>query len=65
LTVVLPLLPFVHPRMATEYDGPTATRRIEPAGFLGLNYGWRTPFTTLLGHTLFGAVLGAAYPLAA
>lgn len=63
LAVVLPLLPHLHPRMATEYDGPTATRRLEPPGFMGLNYGYRTPLTTILGHMAYGAILGAAYSL--
>lgn len=61
LVVVLPLLPYLHPRMATEYDGPTATRRLEPPGFMGLNYGRRTPLTVLLGHAAYGAILGACY----
>jgi hypothetical protein len=54
----LPLLPYIHPRMASEYDGATATRQLEPPGFLGLNYGHRTPLTTLLGQAVYGAVLG-------
>jgi hypothetical protein len=54
----LPLLPYIHPRMASEYDGVAATRQLEPPGFLGLNYGHRTPLTTLLGQAVYGAVLG-------
>src|SRR5919202_235197 len=54
----LPLLPFLHPRMASEYDGATAARVLEPPGFMGLNYGYRTPLTTLLGQAVYGAVLG-------
>ncbi len=61
LTVVLPLLPYIHPRMATEYDGPTSKRRLEPPGFMGFNYGRRTPLTTLVGHTLYGALLGFGF----
>jgi hypothetical protein len=34
--------------MASEYEGPDDVRRLESPGFLGLNYGYRTPFTTLL-----------------
>jgi hypothetical protein len=60
LTVVLPLMPFFHPRMATEYDGPSAKRRLEPPGFMGLNYGYRTPLTTIVGQMLYGVILGAA-----
>lgn len=62
LTVMLPAMPYIHPRMATPYEGPTAYRRLEPPGFLGLNYGWRTPFTTLLGQLVYGAILGAFLP---
>src|SRR5918999_5027183 len=32
----LPLLPFIHPRMASEYDGASAVRQLEPPGFMGL-----------------------------
>ena len=58
LACALPLLPYVHPHMASEYDGPTALRQLEPPGFLGLNYGIRTPLTTLLGQAVYGATLG-------
>jgi hypothetical protein len=61
LTALLPVLPHVHPRMATEYDGPSGQRRLEPPGFLGLNYGYRTPLTTVIGHAVYGAILGAGY----
>lgn len=61
LTAVLPVLPHLHPRMATEYDGPSRERRLEPPGFLGLNYGFRTPLTTVLGHAIYGAILGAGF----
>lgn len=54
----LPLLPYVHPRMASEYDGASAIRQLEPPGFMGLNYGPRTPLTTLAGQVAYGAVLG-------
>lgn len=62
LVVVLPLLPHVHPRMASEYDPPSARRRLEPPGFMGLNYGYRTPLTTLLAQGIYGVILGACYP---
>ncbi len=61
LTVVLTLLPYIHPRLASEYDGPSAIRRLEPPGFLGLNYGSRTPLTTVFGHAVYGAILGACF----
>lgn len=59
LVVALPLLPYAHPRMASEHDGPVQHFRLEPPGFMGLNYGRRTPLTTLLGQAVYGAVLGA------
>ncbi len=55
----LPLLPYLHPRMASEYDGASTVRQLEPPGFIGLNYGHRTPLTTLAGQAVYGAVLGA------
>ncbi len=61
LTVVMPVLPYVHPRIATEYDSPTSARRLEPPGFAGLNYGAGTPLTALVAHTLFGLVIGIGY----
>lgn len=61
LVAVLPLLPHAHPRMASTYDAPSEARRLEPPGFLALNYGARTPLTTLAGHVLHGAILGAFY----
>lgn len=61
LVVLMPLLPFVHPRMATEDYGPSPTRQLEPPGFLALNYGRRTPVVTLLAHVVYGALLGACH----
>ncbi len=58
LAAALPLLPYLHPRMASEYGGPTATQLLEPPGFMGMNYGQQTPFTTLTGQAVYGAVLG-------
>ena len=54
----LPLLPFVHPRMASEYHGATDQRQLEPPGFLAMNYGFGTPLMTLLGHLVYGLTLG-------
>src|SRR5438128_2306526 len=56
LVMLFPLLPHMHPRMATEYDGPSYVRRLQPPGFLGLNYGYRTPLVTVLAHALYGAI---------
>lgn len=63
LVVVVSLLPGVHPHMASEQHGPTATRELEPPGFFALNYGTRTPISVLVAHTIFGAMLGAFYHL--
>lgn len=60
LTTILPLLPYIHPRIASPYAGPTARRRLEPPGFLGLHYGRMTPVTTLLSHMAYGGLLGWA-----
>jgi hypothetical protein len=51
--------------MASEYDGVSAIKQLEPPGFIGLNYGYRTPMTTLTGQALYGAVLGGFPQLAA
>jgi len=59
--VVMPYLPSVHPRMATEHDGPTARRALQPPGFFALNYGPRTPMFGLLAHLVYGAIMGAFY----
>lgn len=61
VAVILPVLPALHPRMASETAGPTVVRQLEPPGFLGLHYGLGTPLSALIGHVLFGLVLGAAY----
>lgn len=60
LVAMLPVVPYLHPRMASPYTGPTTRRRLEPPGFMGLNCGRGTPLTTTLAHGLYGAVLGAA-----
>jgi hypothetical protein len=58
LIVILPLLPAMHPRMASETRGPDPTPMLEPPGFLSLNYGRSTPAITLLAHAAYGAILG-------
>ncbi|HVR06415.1 MAG TPA: hypothetical protein VMW75_00060 [Thermoanaerobaculia bacterium] len=63
LAAVMPLLPYVHRRMATEELGPNPTRQLEPPGFMALNYGRHTPVATVLAHLLYGAILGAFYSL--
>lgn len=63
LVVMLPLIPYVHPRMASEYDGPSQLQRLEPPGFIGLNYGYRTPLSVLVSQAAYGAVLGLCFEL--
>lgn len=64
LSILLPVLPGLHPRMANEERGPEPTRALEPPGFLGLHYGRRTPLVALLAHIVYGAILGGGYRLA-
>jgi len=61
ITVAMPILPGMHPRMASEIQGPTVVRQLEPPGFLGRNYGIRTPLSALAAHAIFGAIIGAFY----
>lgn len=62
LTFGMTLLPSLHPRMATEMDGPSTVRQLEPPGFLGLNYGGRTPVSIFFAHLAWGLTLGLALP---
>lgn len=61
VTVGFQLLPGLHPRMASEHQEPTVVRALEPPGFLGLNYGYKTPLVIVVAHVAFGFVLGASY----
>jgi hypothetical protein len=61
LLVLMPLLPGLHPRMASERQGPTPTRALQPPGFLALHYGRQTPIVTVLSHIAYGAIIGAFY----
>jgi hypothetical protein len=63
LVAIMPLLPSLHPRMASEQHGPTPTRQLEPPGFLALNYGQRTPISVIAAHLVYGGILGAFYRL--
>lgn len=62
LTVVVTLLPGLHPRMANLQQGPTELKQLEPPGFMGLHYGSRTPLSVLVGHLIFGLILGIFLP---
>ncbi len=57
LTLIVPFLPGIHPRMAGESSGPDLTA-LEPSGFFALNYGGRTPTVTLVAHVVYGITLG-------
>jgi len=63
LAVGMPLLPGLHPRMVSEYYGPTPNRRLQPPGFMALNYGRQTPLVTIAAHALYGAIIGGFYTL--
>lgn len=58
LLVLLPLLPGVHPRMASHRAGPASTAVLEPPGLFALNYGTQTPVVSVAAHLVYGTVLG-------
>lgn len=58
LLVIVPLLPGIHPHMASERAGLSSGAGLEPPGLLGLNYGPETPVVTVLAHVAFGISLG-------
>jgi hypothetical protein len=61
LLAAMPALPSLHPRMASEEQGPSPTRQLQPPGFLAMNYGRRTPISVVLAHLAYGAILGLLY----
>jgi uncharacterized membrane protein YagU involved in acid resistance len=61
LAALMPLLPGMHPRMASPHRCPTTLRQLEPPGFLALNYGPRTPVSVLIAHVVYGMILGGFY----
>lgn len=58
LTLIVPLLPGIHPRMASERSGPNPKKVLEPPGLFAHNYGRQTPLVTLVAHVIYGALLG-------
>jgi hypothetical protein len=58
LTVLVPLLAGVHPRIASNRAGRASTAALEPPGLLGLNYGRRTPLVAVIAHAVYGIALG-------
>lgn len=61
LVAAVPLLPGIHPRMASESADATVVRGLEPPGFLALHYGPQTPIAVLLAHLVYGAILGLTW----
>jgi hypothetical protein len=58
-TVLIPLLPGIHPRMASQRTGPGEGPVLEPPGVLALNYGASSPAVAGVAHIAYGALLGA------
>ena len=58
LTVLVPLLAGIHPRIASERAGPASNAMLEPPGLLGLNYGRQTPIVAIVAHLVYGIALG-------
>jgi hypothetical protein len=61
LTVLVPLLGGVHPRIASDRAGPSSTATLEPPGLLGLNYGPQTPIVAVVAHLAYGVALGVLF----
>ena len=58
LLVLLPVLPGLHPRMASHRAGPGSRAVLEPPGLLALNYGVQTPVVAVVAHLVYGVALG-------
>ena len=58
LAVLVPLLPGVHPRMASHRAGPASTAALEPPCLFALNYGVQTPLVAVAAHVVYGVLLG-------
>lgn len=58
LALLVPLLPGVHPRMASDRAGPDSQTVLEPPGLFARNYGNATPLVALAAHVVYGIVLG-------
>lgn len=57
-TVLIPLLPGIHPRMASERAGPADGPSLEPPGLMALNYGRSSPVVAIVAHLAYGVLLG-------
>ncbi len=58
--LVAVLLPAVHPRMASDLTAAHSLALLERPGVMMINYGRRTPVVALVGHVIYGAIVGAA-----
>ncbi|MGH9229460.1 MAG: hypothetical protein ACRD07_12190 [Acidimicrobiales bacterium] len=58
LAALVPLLPGIHPRMASQRAGPASTAALEPPGLFALNYGLQTPLVAVAAHVVYGMLLG-------
>ena len=58
LTVLVPLLPGIHPRMSSTRAGPATAPGLEPPGLLGLSYGHQTVAVAVVAHVAYGLALG-------
>jgi hypothetical protein len=58
LSVLVPLLAGVHPRMASPRAGLATTAVLEPPGLFARNYGLQTPVVAVVAHLAFGILLG-------
>src|SRR5215211_3705767 len=58
------LLPLIHPRMGTPFTAAPSVALLEPPGFMMLNYGPRTPLSSLVAHVAYGTVVGGFISLA-
>jgi hypothetical protein len=58
LTVLVPLLPGIHPRLASSRAGRSSTAALEPPGLMCRNYGLETPAVAVVAHLAYGVALG-------
>jgi hypothetical protein len=58
LSVLVPLLAGVHPRIASPRAGLATTAVLEPPGLFARNYGLQTPVVAVVAHLAYGILLG-------
>lgn len=73
-TMAMPMMPAMHPRMEIQAAGaggpPTVSDqpgglRLSAPGFMGKDWGGMTPMGVVVGHVVYGIVLGFIYALLA